>query len=49
MKTKNIKIILKRFWKEWGMTKEDFEMFLEVLSVMALPVVLEIILALFGK
>ena len=49
MRTKNIKRVLKRFWKEWGMTKGDFEMFLGALSVMALPIVLEIILALFYK
>lgn len=48
-RTKNIKRALRKFWKELGMTKEEFEMFLGALSIIMFPIVLEIILALFGK
>lgn len=44
MKTK-----LKTFWKKWGMNKEEIEMFLGALSIIMFPIMLEIVLALFGK
>lgn len=47
MRTRNIKRVLKRFWKEWGITKEEFQMFLGALSVIMFPIELEIILTLF--
>lgn len=49
MRTRNIKRVLKTFWEEWGINKEEFEMFLGALSIIMFPIVLEIILALFGK
>lgn len=42
MKTK-----LKTFWEEWGINKEEFQMFLGALSVIMFPIELEIILTLF--
>lgn len=34
----------KRFWKEWGISWEEFEMFLGVCSAILFPIALKIIL-----
>ena len=44
---RTFKRVFKTFWKEWGMTKEESEMFLGALSVIMFPIELEIILTLF--
>lgn len=35
----------KNFWKEWGISWEEFEMFLSACSVIMIPILLEIILS----
>lgn len=35
----------KRFWKEWGISWEEFEMFIGACSVIMIPILLEIILS----
>lgn len=37
----------KRFWKEWGISWEEFEMFIGACSMIMIPIVLEIILSMF--
>lgn len=37
----------KRFWKEWGISWEEFEMFLGACSAILFPIALEIILSMF--
>ncbi len=41
---KYAKIRFERFWKEWGISKEEFGMFVGALSVIAIPVMLAIVL-----
>ena len=47
MEDKEMKTKLKIFWEEWGINKEEFQMFLGALSVIMFPIELEIILTLF--
>jgi hypothetical protein len=47
-KTKNIKRALRKFWKEWGITWEEFEMLLGAMSTIMFPFLLRIFLAFFG-
>lgn len=37
----------KRFWKEWGISWEEFEMFIGTCGMIMIPIVLEIILSIF--
>lgn len=47
-KVKMIKRILKEFWKEWGISWEEFEMLIGAAGVLLLPFLLRIVLAFFG-
>ena len=47
-KVRTFKRVLKTFWKEWGMTLEEFEMFLGACGVFMFPLLLRIFLAFFG-
>lgn len=47
-RTKNIKRALRKFWKEWGITWEEFEMFLGACGAFMFPFLLRIFLAFFG-
>lgn len=47
-KVKMIKRILKEFWKEWGISWNEFEMLLGGACCILFPIMLIIILAFFG-
>lgn len=47
-KVKMIKRILKEFWKELGISREEFEMFIGAAGVLLFPFLLRIVLAFFG-
>lgn len=47
-RTKNIKRALRKFWKEWGITWEEFEVLLGAISIIMSPFILRIFLAFFG-
>lgn len=47
-RTKNIKRALRKFWKEWGITWEEFEMFFGACMIIMFPLLLRIFLAFFG-
>lgn len=38
---------LKRFWREWGITKEEFEMLIVAIGVVFSPFILRIIIYIF--
>lgn len=48
LQKRRLKKKLRRFWKEWGMTLEEFEMLLGAMSTIMFPFLLRIILAFFG-
>lgn len=48
LQKRRLKKKLRRFWKEWGMTLEEFEMFLGACIVIMFPFLLRIFLAFFG-
>lgn len=35
---------MKRFWKEWGVTREEIEMFICAVGVFLLPMILRLII-----
>ena len=47
-KVKMIKRIFKEFWKEWGISWEEFEMLIGAAGVLLFPFFLRIVLAFFG-
>lgn len=48
LQKRRLKKKLRRFWKEWGMTLEEFEMFLGACGAFMFPFLLRIFLAFFG-
>lgn len=48
LQKRRLKKKLRRFWKEWGMTLEEFEMLLGAMSTIMFPFLLRILLAFFG-
>lgn len=48
LQKRRLKRKLRRFWKEWGITLEEFEMFLGACGVIMFPFLLRIFLAFFG-
>lgn len=48
LQKRRLKKKLRRFWKEWGMTLEEFEMLLGAMSTIMFPFLLRIFLAFFG-
>lgn len=46
---KMLKRKLKKFWKEWGITWEQFEIFLGACFIIVIPILLEIILSILVK
>lgn len=45
---RGLKRKFQRFWKEWGITREELGMFLGAVSIIVLPFLLRIFLAFFG-
>lgn len=48
LQKRRLKKKLRRFWKEWGITWEEFEMFLGACMIVMFPLLLRIFLAFFG-
>lgn len=48
LQKRRLKRKFRRFWKEWGITWEEFEMFLGAVGCIIFPLLLRIALAFFG-
>ena len=48
LQKRRLKKKLRRFWKEWGITWEEFEVLLGAISIIMSPFILRIFLAFFG-
>ena len=48
LKKRIYKTRLKRFWKEWGVTLEQIEVFLASICIISVPLLIRIFFALFG-
>lgn len=48
LQKRRLKRKLWRFWQEWGITLEEFEMFLGACGAIMFPLLLRIFLAFFG-
>lgn len=48
LQKRRLKKKFQRFWKEWGITWEEFEMLLGAMSIIMFPFLLRIFLAFFG-
>ena len=48
LQKRRLKRKLRRFWKEWGMTLEEFKMFIGACGIFMFPLLLRIFLAFFG-
>jgi hypothetical protein len=48
LQKRRLKRKFRRFWKEWGITWEEFEMFLGAVGCIMFPLLLRIALAFFG-
>ena len=46
-KIRTLKIVFKTFWKEWGMTWEEFEMLLCAVCVVFSPCIVRILIFIF--
>lgn len=48
LRKRRLKRKLQRFWKEWGITWEEFEVLLGAISIIMSPFLLRIFFAFFG-
>ena len=48
LRKRRLKRKFQRFWKEWGITWEEFEVLLGAISIIMLPFLLRIFFAFFG-
>ena len=48
LRKRRLKRKFKRFWKEWGITWEEFEVLLGAISIIMSPFLLRIFFAFFG-
>ena len=48
LRKRRLKRKLRKFWEEWGITWEEFEVLLGAISIIMLPFLLRIFFAFFG-